>query len=152
MRTRSAVALALSGAALLVGCGSGSNPADAKIRASYNRLLNALATHDAATVCDLMLPFGQHQPPSGLVTVAHRLSAPGAAAAYRRYVASCASEFGRQPGNFSGYYDLMRGSRLGAISIQGPVATVAVTSRKGMRGNAIFVDAAHEWRLVIGIQ
>jgi len=142
----------LAGFALLAGCGSSSNPSDAKIRASYTRLLKALASHDAATVCELMLPMGQNQPSSALITAAHRLATPSAAASYRRYVAACASEFGTKSQNFSGYYDGLRGSRLGAISIHGPIATVAVTSRTGARATATFVDAAGEWRLVIGIE
>jgi hypothetical protein len=55
-------------------------------------------------------------------------------------------------GLLPGYYDGLRGSRLGAISNHGPTATVAVTSRMGARANATFVDAAGEWRLVIGIE
>jgi hypothetical protein len=154
MPIRSAVALTLAGVALLAGCGSSSNPADAEIRASYNRLLKALASNDAATTCELMLPMGQHQPRSALITVARRLSTPYAAAAYRRYVASCAHEVRSRSENFSAYYDGLRGSRLGTISIHGPIATVAVGSRTRTHGAATltFVDAAGEWRLVIGIE
>lgn len=149
---RSAVALSLAGVALLVGCGSSSNPADAKIRASYNRLLKALASHDAAAVCELMLPMTQDQPRAALIKAADRLATPSAAAVYRRYVKSCTSDFGSKSENFSGYYDILRGSRLGAISIQGPIATVAFMSRTGAHRTATFVDAAGEWRVVIGIE
>lgn len=152
MSIRNAVALSLAGVALLAGCGSSSNPADAKIRGSYYRLLKALASHDAAAVCELMLPMGQHEPRAALITAAHRLATLSAAAAYRRYVKSCASDFGSKSEDFSGYYDGLRGSRLGAISIHGPIATVAVTSRMGARRSATFVDAAGEWRVVIGIE
>jgi hypothetical protein len=150
---RVAVALILAGFVLLAGCGGSSSGSDAaKIRASYSRLLKALASHDAATVCELMLPVGEHLPRSALIAGARRLSKPSAAAAYRRYIASCASEFAGKPGNFSGYSHGLRGSRLGAISIHGPIATVAVTSRAGKRATATFVDAAGEWRLAIGIE
>jgi len=81
-----------------------------------------------------------------------RLATPSAAAVYRRYVKSCASDFGSKSEDFSGYYDGLRGSQLGAISIHGPIATVAVTSRTGARRSATFVDAAGEWRVVIGIE
>jgi hypothetical protein len=148
---RSAVAVSLTAVALLAGCGS-STSAGAKVRASYSRLLQALATHDAATVCELMLPIGQDQPRSALITAAHRLATPSEAAAYRRYLASCAAEFAGTSDNFSGYYDDLHGSRLGAISIHGPIANVAVTSRNGRHGTATFVDVAGKWRLVIGIE
>lgn len=143
--------VSLAAVALLAGCGS-STPVGANIRASYSRFLQALASHDAATVCELVLPMGQDQPRSALITAAHRLATPSGAAAYRRYLASCAAEFGDRSDNFSDYYEGLRGSRLGAISIHGPIATVAVTSRNGRHGTATFVDVASKWRLVIGIE
>jgi hypothetical protein len=147
---RSAVAVSLTAVAPLVGCGS-STSAGAKVQASYSRLLQALASHDAATVCELMLPVGQDQPRSALITAAHRLATPSDAAAYRRYLASCAAEFTSTPDNFRGYYDDLHGSRLGAISVHSPIANVAVTFRNGRHGTATFVDVAGKWRLVIGV-
>jgi hypothetical protein len=150
-RFTGALATGLAAVALLAGCGS-SNPAAGQVRASYGLLLHALASHDAVTVCELLLPVGQDQPRSALVDAAHRLSKPSAAAAYRRYVASsCVPEFRAKPENINGYYGLIRGSRLGAVSIRGPVAEAAITSRTGRRATALFVDAGGRWRLVIGV-
>jgi hypothetical protein len=147
----SAVAMGLAALALLAGCGS-SDPAATKVRASYSRLLAALASHDSATSCELLFPFGQNQPQSALVTAAHRLAKPGMAAAYRRYVASCVTEVARKPDTFSGYDNIFGGSRLGTISIHGPIAIAAVTSRGGRHARMEFVDAAGEWRIVIGVE
>ena len=146
------MAASLVAAALLAGCGS-SSPAAANVRASYGRLLQALASDDAVTVCELMLPFGQDQPRSALTTAAHTLATPSAAAAYRRYIASsCVPEFLDKPANIRGYRRLFGGSRLGSISFRGPIATATVTSRSGRHGTATFVHAAVGWRIVIGIE
>jgi hypothetical protein len=148
---RSAVVVSLAAVALLAGCGS-STPVGANIRASYSRFLQALASHDDAKACELMLPMNQDQPRSALIREAHRFATPSAAVAYRRYLASCVTEFGDKSDSFSGYYKGLRGSRLGAISIHGPVATAAVTSRNGRHGTGTFVDVAGKWRVVIGIE
>jgi hypothetical protein len=145
--------MSLAAAALFAGCGS-STPAGAKgVRASYSRLLQALAHNDAATVCALMLPAGQNEPRSALIKGAHRLATRSGAAAYRRYIASdCVPEFRDKPDNISGYYRLLRGSRLGAISVDGPLATAAVTSRNARHTRATFIEVQGEWRLVIGVE
>ncbi|HEX3509911.1 MAG TPA: hypothetical protein VHT27_02310 [Solirubrobacteraceae bacterium] len=143
--------MSLAACTLLAGCGSSSG-AEAKVRATYSRLLHALASNDAATVCELMLPANQNQSRSALIAAAHRLATPSVAAEYKRYVTStCPPAFRDEPQNMSGYYGLLRGSRLGAISINGPIATAAVTARNGRHESAIFLDAAGEWRLVIGV-
>jgi hypothetical protein len=150
---RGAVAVSIAALALLAGCGTSSTtPDDANVRASYSRLVNALASHDAATVCELMFPVGQNQPRSALIAAAHRLSTPSVAAAYKRYLKSCAAGFGKEASNFTGYYNLFHGSRLGAISIHDPIATAAVVARDGKKGTALFVKAAGRWRLVIGVE
>ena len=144
---RSAVAVSLAAIALLAGCGTAASEG-ARVRASYARLLHALASRDARTSCELMLPVGQDRPRSALIAAAHRLATASAAAAYRRYVASCAAE----TNSFSGYYKILRGSQLGAISISGSIATAAVTFASKRHGTATFVNAAGAWRLVIGVE
>ena len=44
----------------LSACGGSPSP-ETQIRHSFQRLLTALRTRDAHTVCEVLFPFGQHQ-------------------------------------------------------------------------------------------
>jgi hypothetical protein len=149
---REAVVGLLAGAAiLLLGCGKAATPT-AQIRGNFAQLVAAFRQHDAHVICELLFPFGEHQPASALPTDLKQLSTASGQAGYQKYVDGCAPSFARDPRNFSAYERAFNGVSLGPIKIRGSIATV-LAHAPGRRPFRIrFVKAAGEWRLLDGVQ
>lgn len=137
---------------LLSCCGAQPTPT-AQIRSNFVRLQHAFRDHDAQTVCELLFPFGEHQPPADLTTDLKKLDQSAAARTrYRAYVASCAPEFAKRAANFADYERIFAGLAITTVTVRGNRATVRVSSNARRVVNLSFVRAAGEWRLLIGVQ
>jgi hypothetical protein len=114
--------------------------------------VRALHHRDARTVCEILFPFGEHQPASALPAALTHLNSPTQRAKYAAYVRSCAPAFARHASNFTGYAQLFANLRLGQVEVHGNTASARVTAPTGRRGGLIFVKAAGEWRVLVGVQ
>jgi hypothetical protein len=138
-------------AAVVSSCG-GSISSAAQIRRNFARLLTAFHDHDARTVCELLFPFGQHQQPGALTADLRRLETPAGQSRYRAYVTRCAPDFARDPRNFTAYAKGFAGVSIGPVTVHGDTAEVRTTFKTGAVANERFVNAAGEWRLLVGVQ
>jgi hypothetical protein len=142
---------AILAALALSGCGAQAAPRT-QIRDGFAQLIAALRHHDAHTVCELVFPFGQHQPAGALVTALRHSNTSVGEADYQAYVAKCAPSFAAQRANFSAYYRDLKAVSLGAITVHGSIAYARV-NYPGRRGVTLrFVRAAGEWRVLEGVQ
>jgi hypothetical protein len=150
LRPVSSAITCLAVSTVVSSCGGAARPAD-QIRSSFARLLNAFGDHDARTACELLFPFGQHQPARALEADLRRLDTPAGRSSYQKYVAQCVPSLARAT-KLSEYQRGLGGVKLGAVTIHGNVAKAQATSKTGQHATATFVKAAGEWRLVIGSQ
>jgi hypothetical protein len=148
---RFVVVASTSLAILISSCGGPSTPS-AEIRANFERLLNALRDRDALTVCELLFPFGEHQPAGALAADLKRLGTPNGRSAYEKSVNQCVPSFAANPKNFTRYERGLAGAKLGTVLVHGDLARVQVVTRDGKRVTARFVKAAGEWRVLLGVQ
>jgi hypothetical protein len=144
-------AVGLGCALAIAACGA-SLTATAQIRSNFARLLAAFKTHDANTVCELIFPFGEHQPAGALAKQLKLLEKQYEAAKYHQYLDRCAPAFARNRRDFTDYDRLFAGLSIGTISVHGDSARLTLLTPSGEPVPAEFVRAAGEWRLVERVQ
>lgn len=98
----------------------------AQIRHSVQRLLSAVHDHDARTVCELLLPFGEHQPASALGTELTKLDNPAGRSQYHASIGQCVPGLAKEPQTFAAYSHGLAGVSLSAFEDSGDQATVDV--------------------------
>jgi hypothetical protein len=135
----------------LASCGSSPTP-EAQIRHSFQRLLAAAHDHDAHTVCELLFPFGQHQPAAALAAALRKLETEPGRGQYQASIDRCAPVLANEPKTFVTYSRGLAGISLRGLTVHGNQATVAVPPKPGRSNTITFVRAAGEWRLRIGVQ
>lgn len=135
----------------LSSCGSSPTP-ESQIRHSLQRLMVALHNHDAHTVCELLFPFGQHQPASALGAALEKVDTGPGHAQYQTSIDQCASGLAKEPRGFVGFSRALAGISLRGLKVHGNQATVAVPFKPGRGSKITFVRAADEWRLLVGVQ
>jgi hypothetical protein len=139
----------------LVGCASNqriSPTPTAQIRGNFKRLVVALRDRDAVTACELMFPFGEHNPHSILAAELRQFNTASGRAGYQVYVKRCAPSFAADPRNFSGYYRIFGTVALGSVSVHGNEASAAATTPGQKPFTLRFVKMAREWRLLERVQ
>ena len=135
----------------LSACGSSTTP-ETQIRHSFQRLLTALRVHDAPTVCELLFPLGQDQPPGALAAELRKLQTDPGRRQYQGTVDQCRPSLAKEPHTFDVYYRALAPMSLGGLKVHGNQATVGITPKPGLASPMNFVRAAGEWRLLIGVQ
>ena len=131
--------------------GSSATP-ETQIRLSFHRLVTALRARDANTVCELLFPFGQHQPPGALAAELRKLQTDPGRRQYQATVDQCRPSLAKHPHTFDVYYRALAPMSLRGLKVHGNQATVGITPKPGSASPMTFVQAAGEWRLLIGVQ
>lgn len=150
-RASSSVLVCVCVTALITSCGSPGSPVS-QIRRSFERLQVALHDRDAAKVCELLFPFGQHQPSNALAADLRKLQTEAGRTSYKRSLAQCEPVLAQHPRDFAGYERVFGGATLGSVAVRGDTARVAFHPKNDKATILTFVNAAGEWRLLIGVQ
>ena len=135
----------------LSACGSSTMP-ETQIRHSFQRLLTPLRVHDAHTVCELLFPFGQHQPRGALAAELRKLQTDPGRRQYQASVDQCRPSLAKQPHMLDVYYRALAPMSLRGLKVHGNRATAGITPKPGLASPMTFVRAAGEWRLLVGVQ
>jgi hypothetical protein len=138
-------------ACALSACGGPPTP-ETQIQHSFQRLLTALRTHDAHAACELLFPFGQHQPAGALAAELRKLDTKPGRRQYQATVDQCVPSLAKQPQTFVVYYRALAPVSLHGLNVHGNQATVGIAPKPGLANPMTFVRAAGEWRLLIGVQ
>jgi hypothetical protein len=123
-----------------------------QIHHSFQRLLTALRTHDAHTVCELLFPFGERETAGALAAELRRLDTKPARRQYQATIDQCVPSLARHPQTFVAYNRALAPIALHGLQVHGNQATVSLASKPGLANQITFVRAAGEWRLLIGVQ
>jgi hypothetical protein len=132
------------------GCGGSESPSN-QIRANFGRLQRAIRDRDAHTVCELLFPFGEHQGRGALTADLVKLDSTRERSRYEASIAQCTRTVHRTPINFGVYETVYGKATIGNVDVHGRTASVRLSIR-GRGLDETFVDAAGEWRLLIGVQ
>jgi hypothetical protein len=135
----------------LSACGGSPTP-ETQIQHSFQRLLTALRTHDAHTVCELLFPFGQHQPAGALAAELRKLDTKPGRRQYQTTVDQCVPSLAKQPQTFVVYYRALAAISVRGLKVHGNQATVRIAPKLGLANPMTFVRAAGEWRLLVTVQ
>jgi hypothetical protein len=144
------VALSLSQAGLLSGCGSTQSPTEG-VKAGFAAFFHAAARGDAQGICGHLVPVGEHQSSATWTAQIRAVNTPAGHKQYEAEVAACARDYRRHPDWLRQYKRAAKqalGGTLEHIVIQGNQASATVVGPNGRKTPLHFGNVNGMWAVL----